>query len=72
MDRWLSADDRLTNRHKTGLRPFAHARTLDEVVAVDAARDGSPLHAACHELKERHLSRGVLHGDAVGPQPGGK
>ena len=39
---------------------------LDEVVAVHGGRHRHPCEARGHELQQRHLGGGVLHGDAVG------
>ncbi|PMB71436.1 hypothetical protein BM221_001525 [Beauveria bassiana] len=38
----------------------------NQMVAVDARGDGGPLEVARHELQQCHLSRSVLHVDAVG------
>ena len=43
---------------------------LDEVVAVDGGGHGDLGQAGGHELQQRHLRRGVLHGDAVGVEVG--
>ena len=43
---------------------------LDEVVAVDGGRHGHLGQAGGHELQQRHLGGGVLHGDAVGVEVG--
>ena len=37
----------------------------DEVVAVDRGRHRRLVEAGGHELQQRHLGRGVLHGDPV-------
>ena len=39
---------------------------LDQVVAVDRRGHGRLGQAGGHELQQRHLGGGVLHGDAVG------
>ena len=39
---------------------------LDQVVAVHGRGHGSLGETGGHELQQRHLGRGVLHGDAVG------
>ncbi|CAB4608014.1 unannotated protein [freshwater metagenome] len=39
---------------------------LDEMVAVDCRRHGDLGQAGGHELEQRHLGGGVLHGDAIG------
>lgn len=38
------------------------------MVAVDGGGDGDPGQAAADELQHCHLSGGILHGHAVGPQ----
>ena len=43
---------------------------LDEVVAVDRGGHGDLGQAGGHELEQRHLGGGVLHGDAVGVEVG--
>ena len=43
---------------------------LDEVVAVHRARHGHLGQAGGHELQQRHLRGGVLHGHAVGVEVG--
>ena len=42
----------------------------DQVVAVHRRRHGHLGQPGGHELQQRHLRGGVLHGDAVGPQIG--
>ena len=43
---------------------------LDEVVAVHGGGHGHLGEAGGHELQQRHLGGGVLHGDAVGVEVG--
>ncbi len=43
---------------------------LDEVVAVHGRRHGSLVEPGGHELEQRHLCGGVLHGDTVGVEVG--
>ena len=43
---------------------------LDQVVAVHGGRHGHLGQAGGHELQQRHLRGGVLHGDAVGVEVG--
>ena len=43
---------------------------LDEVVAVHGRRHRDLGQAGGHELQQRHLRGGVLHGDAVGVEVG--
>jgi hypothetical protein len=42
----------------------------DQVVAVDRGRHGGLVEPGGHELEQRHLGGGVLHGDAVGVEVG--
>jgi hypothetical protein len=39
--------------------------TLDQVITMNRGRDGSLLHPAGHELKERHLSTSILHSNPL-------
>jgi hypothetical protein len=40
---------------------------LNQVIAVDRGRDGGARDPRAHELEDRHLGGGVLHGHPIGP-----
>ena len=52
-----------------GRKVFTHAHVgTNEVVAMHCGWHGDMTLASVHELQERHLRRGVLHGHAVGTE----